>query len=147
MRAPMFLLASLFLASCSDDGAPSFLGTWQFAPGSLLDVTCSDGTHPSGMPTDVMTFVAGTDADLVRTAPECDVKFDVDDSGLVATVVPGQTCTYVQGTEMATSAFDEDTLTFEDGVLMLLLPKTPDAKPKQIKVEPHAQLTRGTAAH
>lgn len=36
------------------------------------------------------------------------------------------------------------TTTFADGVLTLTLPKTPDAKPKQIKVEPQAQLSGTT---
>lgn len=36
--------------------------------------------------------------------------------------------------------------TFENGVLTLTLPKTPDAKPKQIKVEPARQIGAGTSS-
>jgi HSP20 family protein len=39
------------------------------------------------------------------------------------------------------------TTTFEHGVLTLTLPKTEDAKPKQIKVEPTRQISGGTATH
>ena len=35
-------------------------------------------------------------------------------------------------------------VTFENGVLTLTLPKTPDAKPKQIKVESAPQIGAGT---
>ena len=38
------------------------------------------------------------------------------------------------------------TTRFENGVLTLTLPKTPDAKPKQIKVEPVRQIGAGAAA-
>ena len=37
--------------------------------------------------------------------------------------------------------------TFEDGVLTMVLPKTADAKPRQIKVEPQAQLASGPAGN
>jgi HSP20 family protein len=41
---------------------------------------------------------------------------------------------------------DKATTSFEDGVLTLTLPKTPDAKPKQIKVESAPQIGAGAAA-
>jgi HSP20 family protein len=41
---------------------------------------------------------------------------------------------------------DKAVTTFENGVLSLTLPKTADAKPKQIKVEPTKQIGAGTAA-
>ena len=42
---------------------------------------------------------------------------------------------------------DKATTRFENGVLTLTLPKTPDAKPKQIKVEPVPQIGAGSAAN
>jgi HSP20 family protein len=41
---------------------------------------------------------------------------------------------------------DKATTSFENGVLTLTLPKTPDAKPKQIKVESAPQIGAGAAA-
>jgi HSP20 family protein len=42
---------------------------------------------------------------------------------------------------------DKATTSFENGVLTLTLPKTADAKPRQIKVEPAAQIGAGAAAN
>jgi HSP20 family protein len=42
---------------------------------------------------------------------------------------------------------DKATTSFENGVLTLTLPKTPDAKPKQIKVESAPQVGAGAAAN
>lgn len=42
---------------------------------------------------------------------------------------------------------DKATTRFENGVLTLTLPKTPDAKPKQIKVEPVPQIGAGSATN
>jgi HSP20 family protein len=42
---------------------------------------------------------------------------------------------------------DKATTSFENGVLTLTLPKTADAKPRQIKVEPAPQIGAGAAAN
>ena len=41
---------------------------------------------------------------------------------------------------------DQATTTFDNGVLTLTLPKTPDAKPKQIKIGSHEQISAGSAS-
>jgi len=63
---------------------------------------------------------------------------------LVHEVVPGE---YVrQLTLPRTIDADNAHTTFENGVLTLTLPKTADAKPKQIKVEATKQIGAGSAA-
>ena len=63
---------------------------------------------------------------------------------VIQEVIPGE---YVrQVTLSRTIDADKARTTFENGVLTLTLPKTADAKPKQIKVETTKQIGAGTAA-
>jgi HSP20 family protein len=63
---------------------------------------------------------------------------------LVHEVTPGE---FIRQVTLPRSVeADKAVTSFENGVLSLTLPKTADAKPKQIKVEPTKQIGAGTAA-
>jgi HSP20 family protein len=73
-------------------------------------------------------------------------EFDLPEGAtwLVHEVAPGE---YIRQITLPRAVdADKASTTFENGVLTLTLPKSEDAKPKQIKVETAAQIGAGSAA-
>ena len=96
MKRTLALL--VFLVACGTDGSPGddFMGTWMFNSGSSTTFTCPNGstTDPD---TGSFTVTEGTMSDLIVSPAAGDScpprKFDV--TGKTATIVAGQTCTYM----------------------------------------------------
>src|SRR5262245_8104947 len=118
----MALLALAGLAGCSDELEPpsispdaavpppdagdegaAFLGTWRWATGTST-LTCNDGAMDSYPVSGTFTISRGTTSDLVLVDWACTSRFDVD--GARATVRPGETCLYYDGTVAITLHFE-----------------------------------------
>lgn len=103
------------LGGCRRKAAPpdlsKFLGTWSAVSGGLT-ITCSTKQVRTLPVTEPITFVRGTDSQLLDANPVCPVKYDVVDG--VATALPGQTCSHPKVvTKLNLSV---DTFTTGDGV-------------------------------
>lgn len=111
----LLILGLLSATSCTGNDASGFEGTWTYNPGSSGNITCPTGNSTLTVGGNE-EFREGTESDLVMISSDgCNLKLNA--SGKRADVIPGQSCSVLQGGVTGTITFNSASYTVQSDVL------------------------------